>query len=40
MDGHEDTAHAVEPVNEKTVANLTDASGPATVIRRIPQLQV
>ena len=36
--GLADTAHAVEPVNEKTVANLADAPGPATVIRRVPQL--
>ena len=36
--GLSDTARGVEPVNAKTMENLTGAPGPATVIRRVPQL--
>lgn len=36
--GLADTARGIEPINDKTVATLTDAPGPATVIRRVPQL--
>ena len=37
-DGLRNTAFAIEPVNEQTTANLTDAPGPPTVIRRVPQI--
>ena len=36
--GLRDTAKSIELFNEETIANLTDAPGPATVIRRVPQL--
>lgn len=36
--GLSNTALGIEPVNEKTLENLTGTPGPATVIRRVPQL--
>jgi hypothetical protein len=37
-EGLRNTAKAIELFNNETVASLTDAPGPATVIRRVPQL--
>ncbi len=37
-DGLRNTAKAIELFNDETVGSLTDAPGPATVIRRVPQL--